>query len=81
MSYQVARMVKRGLVGREQCADDARGAHVVLTPAGREALEAAAPHHAAVVRRLIVDVLSPDDLATYARISNVILAQMDSPSP
>jgi len=41
----------------------------------------AVPHHAAAVRRLVIDALSPDDLATFARISNHILDQMDNVSP
>lgn len=43
MSHQVTRMAKRGLVTREECPDDGRGAFVVATPAGYAAIEAAAP--------------------------------------
>ncbi len=55
-------MVKRGLVAREFCADDARGSIVGLTPAGRAAIEDAAPHHVALVRQLFFDPLSDDEL-------------------
>lgn len=81
LSHQVARMAKRGLVTREPCVDDARGAFVVITPAGREAIEIAAPHHAAAVRRLVIDALSAEDLATFARISDHILQQMEDVTP
>jgi DNA-binding MarR family transcriptional regulator len=77
LSHQIARMGKRGLVAREECPDDGRGAFVVLTPAGREAIEAAAPKHVATVRRLVIDALSPRDLATLGRISGRILDQFD----
>src|SRR4051812_31345737 len=50
LSHQVARMQRRGLVVREDCADDRRGAFVVLTPAGRRAIEAAAPRDVETVR-------------------------------
>src|SRR5882724_8104260 len=40
-SHLVSRMQKRGLVVREDCADDARGSMVRLTPDGRAAIEAA----------------------------------------
>jgi DNA-binding MarR family transcriptional regulator len=61
LSHQIARMTKRGLVAREECAEDGRGAFVVLTPAGREVVDAAAPMHVATVRRLAIDALSPRD--------------------
>ncbi|PZG02210.1 MarR family winged helix-turn-helix transcriptional regulator [Micromonospora deserti] len=81
LSHQIARMIKRGLVVREECAEDARRAFVVITPAGRKTIEAAAPHHVATVRRLVIDALSPDELATLARISNRILEQLDEAPP
>ena len=61
-SHQVTRMVKRGLVAREFCEDDARGSTVRLTPAGKAAIEKAAPKHVALVRQLFVDPLSDDEL-------------------
>src|ERR671914_2558851 len=38
LSHQIARMAKRGLVAREECAEDGRGAFVAITPAGRETI-------------------------------------------
>ncbi|MFI7705147.1 MarR family winged helix-turn-helix transcriptional regulator [Nonomuraea sp. NPDC049480] len=81
LSHQIARMTKRGLVAREECPEDGRGAFVVITPAGRTTIESAAPHHVALVRRLVIDALGPDELATLARISDRILGQLDSTSP
>jgi DNA-binding MarR family transcriptional regulator len=80
LSHQVTRMIKRGLVVREECAEDGRGVFVVLTPAGRKIVTAAAPHHVATVRRLVIDALSPDELATLGRISDRILDQLDNAS-
>ena len=77
LSHQIARMAKRGLVAREECAEDGRGAFVVITPAGRETIEAAAPKHVAAVRRLVVDVLDPDELAALGRISDRVLERLD----
>jgi len=62
LSHQVARMERAGLVRREACEDDGRGAYVAVTGTGRALLESAAPGHVALVRRLVVDALSPDDL-------------------
>jgi DNA-binding MarR family transcriptional regulator len=77
MSHQVARMMKRGLVSKEDCPDDGRGAFIVATPAGYEAIEEAAPLHVAHVRRLFIDALTEEELATLARISDRLLAHME----
>jgi DNA-binding MarR family transcriptional regulator len=77
LSHQIARMTKRGLVAREECAEDGRGVLVAITPAGREVIEAAAPKHVATVRRLVIDALAPDELATLARINERILERLD----
>jgi DNA-binding MarR family transcriptional regulator len=78
LSHQVARMIKRGLVAREECAEDGRGAFVVITAQGREVIEAAAPKHVVTVRRLVIDTLSPEELASLGRISGRILEQIDA---
>jgi DNA-binding MarR family transcriptional regulator len=70
-------MAKRGLVGREECAEDGRGVFVVVTAAGREVIEAAAPRHVATVRRLVIDTLSAEELATLARIYGRILDRLE----
>jgi DNA-binding MarR family transcriptional regulator len=70
-------MIKRGLLAREDCAEDGRGVLVTVTPAGRGAIEAAAPHHAATVRRFVVDVLSPEELVTLGHLSRRILDHLD----
>ncbi|MET7874682.1 MarR family winged helix-turn-helix transcriptional regulator [Streptomyces cyaneofuscatus] len=77
MSHQVGRMAKRGLVAKEECADDGRGSLVVATPAGRTAIEEAAPVHVDHVRRLFVDALTQEELDTLARISHRVLAHME----
>ncbi|GAA5165394.1 MULTISPECIES: MarR family winged helix-turn-helix transcriptional regulator [Amycolatopsis] len=76
LSHQVKRMEKRGLVAREDCAEDARGAMVRITPAGRDAIEAAAPEHVATVRRYFFDQLSQRDQATLTRIFERMLDRL-----
>jgi DNA-binding MarR family transcriptional regulator len=73
-SHQVTRMVKRGLVFRESCEDDARGSVVGLTAAGRTAIENAAPNHVALVRQLFFDPLSDDELDALGEALNRMLA-------
>lgn len=77
MSHQVTRMAKRGLVAREECPDDGRGAFIVATPAGYEAIEEAAPMHVEHVRRLFVDALTPNQLNTLGRLSQCVLDHME----
>jgi DNA-binding MarR family transcriptional regulator len=78
LSHQVARMIKRGLVAREECAEDGRGAFVVITAQGREVIGAAAPKHVVTVRRLVIDALSPEELASLGHISSRVLEQIDA---
>lgn len=77
MSHHITRMAARGLVTREQCPDDRRGAFVVLTSQGRATIEAAAPHHVEGVRELLFDHLDEDDLAALDRITGGILQRLD----
>ena len=74
LSHQVTRMTERGLVTKEPCDSDRRGAFVVLTEEGRTAIERAAPGHAAAVRRLFVDVLTPEQLAAVGVAADAVLA-------
>jgi DNA-binding MarR family transcriptional regulator len=69
-------MEKRGLVVREECADDARGLMVRLTAAGRKAIEGAAPEHAESVQRYFFDLLSNEELDTLATVFDRVLARV-----
>jgi DNA-binding MarR family transcriptional regulator len=81
LSHQLTRMAKRGLITREECPTDARGAFVVLTAAGRAAIEAAAPAHVEDVRRYLIDVLEPHQLDALADIAETVLARLDGQGP
>jgi DNA-binding MarR family transcriptional regulator len=80
LSHQLRRMEQRGLVRREGCGTDGRGAFAVLTPAGRTAIEAAAPAHVGEVRRAFVDALTPDQLDAMADIAQAVLANLAAPT-
>ena len=60
LSHHLGRMERRGLVRREECATDNRGAEVVLSTAGAEAFRAATVPHLRAVRELFVDALTPE---------------------
>ena len=78
VSHQIARMAERGLVSKERCGNDRRGAYVVTTKRGREAIEAAAPHHVATVRRLFVDQLTSDELDVVGSVAEKVLRVLDA---
>lgn len=80
LSHHVGRMADRGLVKKEKCSDDRRGAHVVVTKRGRSEIAAAAPGHVATVRRLFVDRLTPDQLEAIAEAAEVVLAAFEGSS-
>ncbi|WP_408897789.1 MarR family winged helix-turn-helix transcriptional regulator [Nocardioides sp. R1-1] len=76
VSKQVSRMEARGLVVRRHCADDRRGAFVDLTDAGREAIEAAAPGHVALVRELFFEGLDAEQVRGLGRFATSVLARL-----
>lgn len=69
LSHHLARMERRDLIRREECATDNRGAEIVLAAAGREAFHAATVPHLTAVRELFVDALTPDQLAAAGEIA------------
>jgi DNA-binding MarR family transcriptional regulator len=81
VSHHVTRMERRGLVAREECRDDGRGAFVVLTPEGRTAIEQAAPAHVATVRRLVFDALTPHEAEVMAGVVEKVLARLEVGDP
>ena len=76
LSHHLSRMQRRGLVPREECADDRRGAVVVATGAGCRAIAAAAPGHVETVQRLFFDQLRPDQVTALEQVATRILDQL-----
>ena len=76
VSHQLARMQRRGLITREGCATDARGAFAVLTTVGRAAIEQAAPAHVEQVRQLVFDELSHEQVSALTEITTRVLDRL-----
>lgn len=76
VSHQLARMRARGLIERFGAADDRRAAVVALTESGREALEAAAPGHAELVRSLVFDGMSRTQAEAVRRWTATVLERL-----
>jgi DNA-binding MarR family transcriptional regulator len=84
LSHQVTRMQQRGLVRRDECPSDGRGAVLVLTDAGWNAVREAAAHHVDSVRRHFIDLLTPEQVAALSGIAeNVVdhLSDLTPPTP
>ena len=83
LSHQLRRMQQDGLISRELNPDDARSTMVRLLPAGRAAIEMAAPGHAADVRRNFIDLLTPAELDKLATLNERVLHHLatDDDSP
>ncbi|MFF3623098.1 MarR family winged helix-turn-helix transcriptional regulator [Streptomyces sp. NPDC002467] len=72
LSHQLTRMEQRGIVRREDVAADGRGAEVVLTEAGVETITTAAPLHVESVRRHLIDILTPQQLAVLGELGETL---------
>jgi DNA-binding MarR family transcriptional regulator len=77
LSHQVKRMEQRGLVVREECAEDARGAMVRMTDKGRAAIEGAAPGHVAAARRYFFDLLTDEEIDVLTAVFDRVLTNLD----
>lgn len=76
LSHHLARMEARGLVRRASDEDDGRNAIVVLTDHGLATLEAAAPAHVESVRRHLVDLATPAELAALTTLAERVVAEV-----
>jgi DNA-binding MarR family transcriptional regulator len=81
LAHHVGRMEHRGLVAREPCADDARGALISLTEQGRDTLVAAAPLHVASVRRHLIGLLTAEEVAALDTIAEKVITHLAGESP
>jgi DNA-binding MarR family transcriptional regulator len=80
----VRRMQKDGLISREPNPADARSTMVCLLPAGRAAIEKAAPGHVTDVRWNFIDLFTPAELDMLATLNERVLHHLatnyDSPA-
>lgn len=85
LSHAVARLEQMGWVQRSKYPTDRRGQLATLTDAGFAALEAAAPGHVEAVRSMLLDALTPEQVAQLRSISEAVVAHAEAgagaPSP
>lgn len=77
LSHQLKRMEARGLVIREECVEDNRGAVIRVTDAGRQAAAEARIHYEEALHRYLIDVLPPEQLEALGTISETVLARLE----
>jgi DNA-binding MarR family transcriptional regulator len=78
LSHLIKRLEARGLVRREPDPADGRFTNAILTEQGLETLTRAAPAHVALVRSLVIDVLSPEQLRRLGRDADRIMSRIDT---
>ena len=79
LSHVVQRREGRGFVQRTPSPDNGRVTNARLTDGGMAKMREAAPGHVATVRQHVVDVLTAEQTAQLADISEAILASIDPP--
>ncbi len=77
VSHAVSRLEGAGWVERRECTSAGLRTAAHLTAAGQRKLEAAAPGHVREVRRLVVDVLTSEQLAVLGAAARAIVTAAD----
>jgi DNA-binding MarR family transcriptional regulator len=72
LSHHLGRMERRGLIRREGCATDSRGAEVSLTAEGARMFRAAAGPHLRAVKKHFADALTPEQLEALGQILQAV---------
>jgi DNA-binding MarR family transcriptional regulator len=72
LSQHLGRMQNRGLISRERCLTDQRGAVVSITAQGSDLIKAAAVQHVSDVREAFIDQLTKDELDVLTAIGDKV---------
>ena len=76
LTYQVDQLEQRGLVARRPAVGDDRSVMAHLTPAGRDCLAEGVPGYVRLVREMLFDRISAEDLATVTRILGAVRTEL-----
>lgn len=77
LSRVIARLEHSGYVRRTPSAEDRRATNANLTEAGSRKVEDAAPGHVSTVREVVIDTLSPTQVAQLSDICERLLTKLD----
>ncbi len=78
LSHLFTRLEGRGLVRREPDPSDGRFTNAIMTDEGFKTLADAAPAHAAHVRSVVIDALSPEQLRRLGLAADRIVSRIDT---
>jgi len=81
LTYQAARLDKRGLITRSPSPDDERSVIVTVTDAGRQLVTRVLPGHVDSVRRLLLDPMADGDLAALSAVLGRVREHMRATPP
>jgi DNA-binding MarR family transcriptional regulator len=77
LSHQLRRMEQRGLVRREVCLEDNRGAVIVLTETGKHLATKARQVHDETLQQHLFDVISLGQIDALGDIADTVLARLE----
>jgi DNA-binding MarR family transcriptional regulator len=78
LSHHLGRMERRGLIRRDDCATDSRGAEVSLTSDGAVMFRGATAPHARAIKKHFADALTPGQ---FEALADVLQALQDHLHP
>ena len=76
LSHHLKRMEARGHIERSNCPEDGRGQYVAVTPIGRSAIEQAAPSHVELVRELVFEDMTEEEVDTLTTLCERVVARL-----
>lgn len=77
LSHHLGRMEARGLIARERCLTDSRGAEIVLTEHGASQFRRASAPHLKAVQELFVEALDADLLGRVDEVTRALREHLD----
>lgn len=78
LSHHLGRMERRGLIKREECATDNRGAQVLLTEEGAHIFRGATAPHMRAIKGYFADALTPDQFNALDDILGALRGHLDT---
>jgi DNA-binding MarR family transcriptional regulator len=76
LSHHLGRMETRGLIRREKCAADSRGAEILLTEQGASVFRRASAPHLKAVQELFIDALDPRLMTMVEQVTAALRAHL-----
>lgn len=77
LSHTAKRLEQAGYLTRQQLPGGGRRTNATLTDAGYAKVVATAPGHVAEVRRLLIDVLTPGEIAMLGKVGTKVLRAIE----